>query len=332
MKLKNKAIFGIMLTLLLITTITSAHSFYLIKASSGTSGPSSSNRLIAVAGSSNGNVYAYNETGSLLWSCYTGADVASVAMSSDGEYIAVGSLANKLYLFSRDGAKLWEKTVPIAYGGSGYGGESKSVAISSDGEYIVAGCTDNLYVYKNDGKLQWSHVGEETCVGIAPNATYIAACNRYDGTLDFFSISSNNPLWSKSIGASWIATSNPGYVIASSSNTAYMFNNVGTQLWSYTLDRGGSVRVDMAEDGLAAVAANDDPGDVACYVWYFNLSGLVWKYTPCPPSTISIACQSLLTVTSFQWDLGILQEYTCSHAMGHHCRQCLNQAGCNQLT
>jgi len=282
-KLEKKATFGIILMLLLTTTPTSAYNFYLVNVSSGTADSSSSNRLIAVAGSDNGNVYVYDEKGKLLWSYYAGADVASVAVSSDGAYIAVGSLGNKLYLFTRRGAKLWEKTVPIAYGGMGNGEESKSVAISSHGEYIVAGCTDNLYVYKKNGALHWSHSGEETCVGIAPNARYLVACNKYDGTIDFFSISSNTPLWTKSINARFVATSNPGNVIASTPSTAHMFNNAGTQLWGHTLDIGGIVRVDMPEDGLTAVVANDDPGDVACYIWYFDLSGLVWKYTPCPP-------------------------------------------------
>lgn len=235
-----------------------------------------------VAGSNNGYVHVYDGVGNLLWSYDTGADVASVAVSSDGVYIAVGSLGNKLYLFDRSGSKLWEKTVPIAYGGSGNGEESKSVAISVFGEYIVAGCNDALYVYKKDGTLHWSHAGKETCAGISPDGNYIAACE-IGGDVHLFSIASSTPLWTKAINALWVATSNPGYVIASNSSEVCMFDNAGTQLWSYTLERGGFVRVDMPWDGLTAVAVNDDPGDVACYVWYFNLTGLVWKFTPCPP-------------------------------------------------
>jgi len=235
------------------------------------------------AGSDNGYVYVYNKTGSLLWSYYTGADVASVAVSSDGAYIGVGSLGNKLYLFSRGGTKLWEQPVPIAYGGAGRGEESKSVAISAYGEYVVAGGTDKLYLYKKGGTLHWSHAGQETCVGISPNANYIVSCNKDDGTIDFFSSANSDPLWSKSIGAFWVATSDPGYVIASSSNKVYFFDNAGTEVWNYPLERGDLVRVDMPQDGLPAVTVNDDSGNMACYLWCFDLTGLDWKFTPCPP-------------------------------------------------
>jgi outer membrane protein assembly factor BamB len=291
MKLKNKAIFGIMLTLLLITTITSAHSFYLIKASSGTSGSSSFNRLIVVAGSDNGNVYTYNEKGKLLWSYNTGADVASVAMSSDGAYIAVGSLGNKLYLFSRDGIELWEKNVPISsgYAGGWMGTESKTVAISAHGEYVIAGCTDNLYVYKKDGTLQWSHTGKETCVGIAPNGTYIVSCNNADGTMHLFSSSSGTPLWTQSISAFWVATSNLGYVAASSHTTVYLYNNAGTPVWSYHHSKWDSdfIRVDMSQDGLGVVAVNDDPsnypGCVLCYWNHLKDGTLGWSSADSTP-------------------------------------------------
>jgi outer membrane protein assembly factor BamB len=231
--------------------------------------------VTVVAGSSSGNVYVYDEAGKLLWSCYTGADVASVAVSSDGAYIVVGSLGNKLYLFNRDGTELWKKSVPIAsgYGGGWMGTESRSVAISAHGEYVVAGCTDNLYVYKKDGSLLWFNPGTETCVDISPNGENIVSCNNYDGTIHFFSTQSNTPLWTKSMNAFWVATSDPGCVAASSHSTVYLYDESGTQLWSYHHSKWDSdfIRVDMPENGSSVVAVNDDPSDYpGCVLCYWN--------------------------------------------------------------
>jgi WD40 repeat protein len=238
---------------------------------------------VTVAAGSGSYVYFYDEAGNELWSFDTGSWVVSVAVSSDGEYIAVGSHEHELFLFARipSLSLLWEKTVPIAWGFAGIGFESKSVAISAHGEYVVAGCNDSLYVFKKDGALLWSHEGRETCVGISPDGNYIVSCE-LEGEVHLFSIASSTPLWTHYIYAFWVATSNPGYVIASGYEV-YLFDNTGLQMWNYFPDRSGYIRVDMSSDGLGAVAAVDDPGDIACYLWYFNLSGLVWKFTPSPP-------------------------------------------------
>ena len=248
------------------------------------------------AGSTNNFVYVYDKAGNLLFSHDTGADVASVAVSADGAYIAVGSLGNKLYLFTRDGTKIWEKSIPVSDGGGGFmGTESKSVAISAHGQYVVAGCTNNLYVYKKDGTLHWSHAGKETCVSISNDADYIAACEK-NGNAHLFSISSSVPLWTKTnINSFWIATSNPGYVALCDRSTLYLIDSSNTQIWSYTDTKwtGEFIRLDMSEDGLSVVAVNDDPGDnPGCILAYMNhlkdtnpgwaaADGTpVWRYDP----------------------------------------------------
>jgi len=76
-----------------------------------------------------------------IWSYTTGDGLYSVAISSDGQYIAAGGWDNKTYLFSKDSSTpLWNYTT---------GGWVRSVAISSDGQYIAVGSGTPF----NDGNL-----------------------------------------------------------------------------------------------------------------------------------------------------------------------------------
>jgi WD40 repeat protein len=108
-----------------------------------------------------------------LWSYATGDRVTSVAISSDGNYIAVGSIDGKVYLFSRtSGTPLWSYAT--------IGGLVEYISISSDGSYIVA--SDNsgriylfsrtsgtpLWTYKTGSDYVWS-------VSISADGNYIVA-------------------------------------------------------------------------------------------------------------------------------------------------------------
>ena len=264
---------------------------------------------ICVAGSQNGYVYAFSlEGGSPLWTYYVDAPmytdshgqtvgVASVAMSARSEYVAAGLYKTKLVLLDGStGTLLWEKSVSISesYDSGWTGAESKSVAISADGAYIVAAATDGLYVYKNDGTLLWSNTTRSfTCIDISPDGKWIAACEYWGAGDDvyFFSIASNKPVWTKDIDAYWVATSNRGDVFASGdtdvdneADTVYLLSKIGgTEIWSYTLDRTGYVRVDMSSNGLNMTAVNDDPSDsLGSRLWSFDVTGLKGTFTPDP--------------------------------------------------
>jgi hypothetical protein len=260
--------------------------------------PAPQGDMTIAAGSTDNSIYVYDKAGNLLWSYDTGYDVLSVAVSDDGAYVAAGasdSSNGKLYLFARDGTKLWEKDLVVQSSGGGWmGTESKSVAIAADGSYVAAGCSDGLYVYNKDGSLHWTHTGRETCVAISGN--YIAACEN-GGDLNLFTMSSSTPLWTDStINFFWVATSDSGYVIASdNSSTIYLYDSAGTQIWSYSnaVWSGDYIRVDMSQDGLSLVAVNDDPGDtqgcVLCYMndnvdgipgWSATDNTPVWSFAP----------------------------------------------------
>ena len=107
-----------------------------------------------------------------LWSYDTGNGVGSVAISADGEYIAVGSGNDTVYLFDKDSSTpLWSYTT---------GDWVRSVAISADGEYITAGGYDGNRVYlfdKDSSTPLWSYEtgGYVRAVAISADGEYIAA-------------------------------------------------------------------------------------------------------------------------------------------------------------
>jgi len=129
----------------------------------------SSDGSYIAAGSDDYYVYLFDNEGDLLWDYETGGDVNSVAISSDGSYIAAGSDDYYVYLFDNEGDLLWDYET---------GGYVYSVAISSDGSYIAAGSDDYyVYLFSNAGNLLWEYeTGDYVySVAISSDGSYIAA-------------------------------------------------------------------------------------------------------------------------------------------------------------
>lgn len=239
---------------------------------------------MVAAGSQDGNVYALDYMGNLLWTYSTQAPVVSVAMSERGEYVVAGSLNNGLFVFNAAGALLWSKPIPISesYDGSFMGSDSKTVGISADGSFIVAATTAGLYLYDNLGTQIWQYVGPspiETCVRISPDGRYIVCSSYSNGEMHFFSHLRNglagwqagdgSPMWTKTgIHAYWVAIDGCGRYVAASQDLdldlnmdIVLYNRAGTQIWSWESNRTGFMRIDMPWDGSGVVGANDDPSD-----------------------------------------------------------------------
>ena len=84
------------------------------------------------------------ETYELLWSYETGGSVRSVAISSDGSYIVVGTANKKVLLLDQDGKLLWsyQTTFPIT-------DVSLSTFRSYNESYIMAGDSSGGYLIPN---------------------------------------------------------------------------------------------------------------------------------------------------------------------------------------
>ncbi len=195
------------------------------------------------------------------WKYKTGDNVNSVAISSDGKYVVVGSY--RIYFFDKSGKLLWNKS------GEFY---IHSVAASLNGKYIVAGegwtpsdsvykrtyfgqktwgsndeISYNIYLFNNKGDLLWKYktYGPVSSVAITPDGKYIVA---------------------GSIG---------GYI--------YLFNNKGDLLWKYkTYGNVRSISITRGGEYIVVGSWEDITGDDwpdSGYIYFFDKDGnLLWKY------------------------------------------------------
>jgi WD40 repeat protein len=200
------------------------------------------------------------------WSFYTGAEVRDVDVSDDGNYVAVGSYKNKLYLFHKDGTKLWEKGIPVS--NDQWPRTTHSVQISGDGNYIAAG-DDNgvLHLYNRAGTELWSRdmgTSKVYSVAISNDGSYIASSS--GGDVNCFSRLSGTPLWNvvtDSVRNIEISDDGVWIAIGSLSADLYLYRNdifAGTKIWEYGTE-DNYVNIDMSADGQVVVVGEDDPGD-----------------------------------------------------------------------
>lgn len=260
---------------------------------------------------SHDDVYFFNRKGKLLWSHAihhnTGdTGISEVAVSADGEYVAVGNSNSNtaypdndptIYFFSREGELLWSyKTYFGAYG----------VAISADGEYIVAGsnvrcrCTTDwckqfepigaIYFFNRAGELLWiynnpdfANYGFIEQIAISADGEYIAVGSE-EGPKSkvYFLNRTGKLLWSYKMGGSVrsLSMSADGeYIAVGDSNEAhskvYFFNRTGGLLWSSELFRR-ETDVSVSADGEYIAAGRPSLNDT---LYFFNRAGeLLWSY------------------------------------------------------
>jgi len=218
------------------------------------------------------------------WNFTVGSDVRSVAISADGQYIAVGTdnSVDNVYLFDKDSSTaLWSYTA---------GGWVYSVAISADGGYIAAGSEDGrVYLFNKDSSTPiWSYeTGSSEApegvhsVAISADGEYIAA-GSYDNKVYLFDKDSSTPLWSYETGG-WVysvaISANGEYIAAGtdpSGDDLYLFGkDSSTPLWSYTA--GGVYSVAISADGKYIAAGSGGWDKV--YLFDKDSSTPLWDYT-----------------------------------------------------
>lgn len=256
---------------------------------------------IVAAGSEDTNIYVWDFAGTLQWQFALGNPVVSVAMDSNGRFIAAGTRSplapttGSLWLFDTSLGVPWTQTLPIStsYDGGWAGTESKSVDVkynNYNGYVVVAAATDQgLYLFDQAGALIWHYSDEspETIVRISQDGNYIVCVDYNTGFLHYFSHlrdgvpgwgpNDGSPMWSFGGGVDdfycfWTAISGLGDYVAVSvypnpvvqgpaTAGVILLDNTGSIVWFYILPKGGYVRVDMPCNGKSVVSVNDDPSD-----------------------------------------------------------------------
>jgi len=171
----------------------------------------SANGDYLVAGTQNYGIFFFSkESSTPLWNFSSGTDAVDrvhpnhlVAMSSSGEYVAVGlytdSPTRGLYLFHKDSNEfLWHHN-PSEYS-IGY---VLGLEISDEGEYIVASNSASLYLFSRDSnEPEWftnssgpTYMNAGAALSISSDGSRIAT-TCYSSGICIFSTSANMPIWS----------------------------------------------------------------------------------------------------------------------------------------
>lgn len=212
-----------------------------------------------------------------LWRYTTSGWVRSVAISSDGNYIAAGGVDKKVYLFNKSSSMpLWNYTT---------GGNIYSVSISSNCTYIAAGSRDyNVYLFhKSSSTPLWSYNAGHYIfsVSISSDGNYIVAGGGYSKVY-LFHKSSSTPLWSSAdLDVRDVAISSDGNYIAvgggldTVSGGVYLFHkSSSTPLWSYaTVDSVSSVSISSNGTYIAAGSRDNNT-----YLFEKSSSTPLWSY------------------------------------------------------
>ncbi|MEE8400975.1 MAG: PQQ-binding-like beta-propeller repeat protein, partial [Candidatus Hydrothermarchaeaceae archaeon] len=113
-----------------------------------------------VAGSNNGLVYLFDQTGKKIWEYDLSEPISSVAISSDGNNLIFSS-GNVLYYLSNNGSMIWTYSTssPII-----------STAINADGSRIASASGNVLYYLEKNGSLLWTYSTSSPIISTAINA------------------------------------------------------------------------------------------------------------------------------------------------------------------
>jgi len=242
------------------------------------------------------NLIIYSETGQIkpLWSSLSDETIRDVAISADGNYVAVGA-ENHIYLFNKN------SSTPIINYSSTYGGQH--IAISSNGDYFAAANGGG-----GDGKLFLFHKSSSTplwifdiqvsatSLSMSSDGKYIAL-GSYDKKVRLFNRSSSTPLWT------FLAPSRID-VVDISSDGSYICAGIGVianipkvflfeksssiPLWNYTiLDK--LISIAISSDGNYIVVGSSS---LANKIFLFNktTSTPMWTFTTgYPINTVEIS-------------------------------------------
>ncbi len=119
-------------------------------------------------------VFLFDNKGKKLWSFSSEEDAVAraVSISGDGNYVAAGTTAGHIYLFSKNNNKpLWKFT------DSAFFSQFGDIKLNSDGSLLAAaGTTKKIYLFsKNSNKPLWEYTANTWLTKLDFNGEYIVA-------------------------------------------------------------------------------------------------------------------------------------------------------------
>ncbi len=212
----------------------------------------------------------------------TGTAVRGLEVSDDGRWVAAASSSGAVRLFDYDAGPpfdpVWTSADINAAEGGGFG-SSHPLGMSADGGWISVGteqtqlCADPnasgcLFAFRRTGggSPAWSHgFSAPVWTTDAANAYVVAGAWGFSGRVAVFDLSGRE-YWNESVSLVQMVRITPDgqFLAVSAYATVRFYVNTGlgfALVWSRaTIDR--NVNIDLAEDGRALVAGEDDPSDL----------------------------------------------------------------------
>lgn len=243
-----------------------------------------------------------------IWSfTIPNGEVNSVAMSANGQYVAVGSgdtHGSMIYYLSHDGKVLWNYT--CTFWGQNFGWVNV-IGMSSDGQKVIVGACDKIIYFSGEGKqiteyyagntnynyavsedglyiIAAGHSSKQTCGssftgGDITSIYYAEDVCSYPGTILLYDGFNGKTIWNYTKGFeeefSDVAMAPDGQYMAAGSNyrKVYYFSR-DKELWNFrTKDPVNSIAI-SADGQYVAV------GTSASEVYFLSKDGnLLWNYT-----------------------------------------------------
>ena len=204
-----------------------------------------------------------------LWTHQAGDQPYSIAISSDGSFVVVGSRDKQVYFFARSGQLLWKREAQD---------EIFRLTLAEGRRRVLVGCTNGkAYQWDYEGHLlrEYQTDGFIWGMGITPNADLIAF-GTTAGSLFLFD-EAGTRLWQYSLGAAVMQlsiTPNGQYIATGSEDRhIYLFDRTGNLCWRYKTGEKVWAGARIAAAKYIVAGSNDHN----VYLLDHNRH-LLWKY------------------------------------------------------
>jgi len=234
---------------------------------------------IAVGGPDTGTISLFLPNGSLLWSYRTPENITSIALSSDGHYMAAATYFGNLYYFDSEGHLLWNISGlgcnnKVALSGNGLTG-----LVFNSGKRDIPD-SDTVFNFDRSGTILWQksvHSIASAAMSSDGKNTVIGTKGLYGNDALLFS-DTGDLLWRERTHRDWVIYD---VDLSDNGNTAAAVMDHGI----FILNHDGKMLANITPKSLTrSVAVSPDGRYVVAGMQYYVLclnrtGGKIWEYT-----------------------------------------------------